>query len=138
MHPSLLGKATKLCHCFGLPAVRAHSMWRGGEGQASAGEAASSPRLLDELGRLLGVSPCEAAQVHGLFHNVEVLVERKGDVWVAVPCKVPAWRPQTGTSSFPWRKQPRSAMRAFPQPRHPEAPHSLAASDFASGSFPRV
>ena len=61
----------------------------------------SSPRLLDELGSLLGVLLCKGAQVHGLLHDVEVFVQRKGHVRVAVPLKVPVWKPQMVEHSFP-------------------------------------
>lgn len=61
----------------------------------------SSPRLLDELGGLLGVLLCKGAQVHGLLHDVEVFVQRKGHVRVAVSLKVPVWKPQMVEHSFP-------------------------------------
>lgn len=60
-----------------------------------------SPRPLDELGGLLGILLCEAAQVHGLLHDAEVLIERKGHVRVTVLLRVPGWKSQTVERSFP-------------------------------------
>lgn len=45
--------------------------------------------MLNELGSFLSILPCKAAQVHGLLHDVEVFIERKGHVSVTGPLKVP-------------------------------------------------
>lgn len=45
--------------------------------------------MLDELGSFLGILLGKAAQVHGLLHDVEVFVERKGHIRVTIPLKVP-------------------------------------------------
>lgn len=60
--------------------------------------------MLDELGSFLGILLGKAAQVHGLLHDVEVFVERKGHIRVTIPLKVPVWKPQMVEYSFPQPK----------------------------------
>lgn len=65
----------------------------GGQGQPR-GARGLLPCMLDELGSFLGILLRQAAQVHGLLHDVEVFIERKGHIGVTVPLKVPGWKPQ--------------------------------------------
>lgn len=58
-------------------------------GWGHSGPEDASPGTPDELGGFLGVPVREAAQVHGLLHDAQVLIQRKGHVRVAVPVGAP-------------------------------------------------
>lgn len=71
-----------------------------GQGQA-LGPQSPLPCVLDELGGFLSIRLRQAAQVHGLLHDVEVLIQGKGHVSVTVLVRAPVWKPQTAEYSFP-------------------------------------
>lgn len=72
--------------------------WRAGVG-APLGPGPPLPGTLDELSSFLSVLLRKAAQVHGLLHDAQVFIQRKGHVGVAVPVSAPGWKPQTAEYS---------------------------------------
>lgn len=73
--------------------------WWAGVG-APLGPGAPLPRTLDELSSFLSILLRKAAQVHGLLHDAQVFIQRKGHVGVAVPVSAPVWKPRTAEYSF--------------------------------------
>lgn len=51
----------------------------------------SSPGLLDELARLLSIPLSQAAKIYWLLHDVEVFIQRQGQICVTVPVSLPVW-----------------------------------------------
>lgn len=110
-------------------------MWWAGAG-VRLGPGAPLPGTLDELSGFLGVPLRKAAQVHGLLHDAQVFIQRKGHVDVAVPVCAPVWKPQTAEDSF---KQLRGRTRCFKAATRINTKHLIAwcQAVFPAGHFLR-